>query len=183
MTPNPNSNFGSKILPECAQFLKSRPRVILTSTELKFRSPPVISRGPNRYVGELRYNDPDRSPENCEEANYGSTEETLAKQPIAQSRSQCSPSEDHILIHEREWVDVTANMNTTMKIISWKPVSRNLSRTWCTILTSKNVKLIVHWKSMGPKLRHAFRKGRDTFSDIDWINHIWKGSSKTRIQY
>ena len=37
---------------------------------------------------------------------------------------------------------------------------------------------------MGPMLRCAFLKdGGTTFSDNDWINHIWKGSSKTRFRY
>ena len=35
---------------------------------------------------------------------------------------------------------------------------------------------------MGPKLRYAFRKdGGNTFSDIDWTDHIWMGSSKSRF--
>ena len=53
-------------------------------------------------------------------------------------------------------------------------------------LTSKNENSdgTVHRKSMGPKQRCAFRKDRgDTFSDTEWINHIWMGSSKTRFQY
>ena len=62
----------------------------------------------------LRYNDPDYSPERCEEADYGSIEEIHTEQQTAQSRSQCRQSEDHILFHKREWI----------KII---PVSQNLS--------------------------------------------------------
>ena len=41
----------------------------------------------------------------------------------------------------------------------------------------------VHWTSIGPKLRYAFLKdGGDTFSDNEWIQNIWKESSKTRFQ-
>ena len=68
----------------------------------------VISRLPNRSVDELRYTDPDSSPANFEEADYGSTEETHARQPMTQSRSQRSQSEDHIPIHKTEWVGITA---------------------------------------------------------------------------
>ena len=69
MTQHPKSNFGSKVVPELVQYF-------LTSTESKFRSPPnqgtvpkfsvVLSRGKNRYVEELRYNDPDDFLKNVE---------------------------------------------------------------------------------------------------------------------
>ena len=49
----------------------------------------VISRGSNRYVDELRYKDPEYSPGNFEEADYGSMQETDAEQPTTQSRPQC----------------------------------------------------------------------------------------------
>ena len=42
----------------------------------------------------------------------------------------------------------------------------------------------VHWKSMCPKLREAFHKGGgNDFSDSDWLQHIHKGSKKTRLQW
>ena len=42
----------------------------------------------------------------------------------------------------------------------------------------------VHWKSMGPKLRNAFLKyGSRGFSDQDWVQHIYEGSSNMRFQY
>ena len=68
-----------------------------------------ISRGSNRYVDELRYNDPELSPERLEEAVYGNMQERDAEQPTMQSRSQCSSSDDHIPINERKWEDITAN--------------------------------------------------------------------------
>ena len=63
----------------------------------------------NRYVDELRYNDPEPSPERLEEAGYGNMQEFDAEQPTMQSRSQCSSSDDHIPINERKWEDITAN--------------------------------------------------------------------------
>ena len=37
---------------------------------------------------------------------------------------------------------------------------------------------------MGPKLRNAFQKhGGREFSDADWTQHIYHGSSKMRFQY
>ena len=36
-------------------------------------------------------------------------QETDAEQPTTQSRSQCSSSDDYMLITERKWADVTAN--------------------------------------------------------------------------
>ena len=83
--------------------------ILITSTSRNnTNSGVVISRGPNRYVDELRYTDPDYSPESLEETDYGSIEGTHAQQPTTQSRSQCSQSEDHIPFHKREWIDITA---------------------------------------------------------------------------
>ena len=53
------------------------------------------------YVDELLHNDPHHSLESFEEADFGSTEETHAEQPTTQTRSQCSPSEDHIPIQKK----------------------------------------------------------------------------------
>ena len=69
----------------------------------------VKYRFPSRYVDELRYNHPDYSPESFEDADYGSIEETNAEQQTTQSRSQCRRFEDHILIDQRKWIDLTAN--------------------------------------------------------------------------
>ena len=68
-----------------------------------------ISRGSNRYVDELRYNDPELSPERLEEAVDGNMQERDAEQPTMQSISQCSSSDDHIPTNERKWEDITAN--------------------------------------------------------------------------
>ena len=43
---------------------------------------------------------------------------------------------------------------------------------------------VVHWKSMGPKLRKAFKKVRGRkLSDLDWLRYFFEGSNKTRYQY
>ena len=62
----------------------------------------VLCRDSNRYVDESRYKDPELSPENLEEADYGNIQETDAKQPTIQSRSQCSSSDDHFPINGRK---------------------------------------------------------------------------------
>ena len=97
---------------------------------------------------------------------------------LPQSRSQCSQSEDHILIHEREWIDVT---NTTWESVSWNLFMRLVRRV---DPQQRESDVAFHWTSMSSKLRHAFLKdGGDTFSDDEWIDHTWKRSSKTRFQY
>ena len=137
MIQTPKSNFGSKVTQRLAQFLRSRPSVILTSMESRFRFPStsgnntnswfVISRGPNRSVDELRYKDPEYSPESFEDADYGSTEETHAGQSTTQLRSQCRQLEDPILLDKRECIVLTSlQMNIVLNTCS-KPVSRNLS--------------------------------------------------------
>ena len=70
----------------------------------------VISRGPNRHVDELRYRDPDCSPERHELVNYyRSTEQIRARQPTTQSNPLGNHSEDFIPISERKWIDTPAN--------------------------------------------------------------------------
>ena len=93
-------------------------------------------------------------------------------------------SEESVPIEERKWNDI--------------PAYRNFKGNAFESVVSKLVmKLVrhydqgereadgaVHWKSMGLKLRHAFhREGGHTFSDSDWLQHICKGSNKTRFQY
>ena len=133
------------------------------------------SRGPSRHVDELRHNDPDYSPENFFElGNYWSTQETHARQPTAHSRFQYDPSEDFIPIAERNRIGITRKTY----ILETSKLVRHAD------LQERESDGAIHWKSMGPKLRHAFRKERgDTFSETDWINHCWKESNKTRFQY
>ena len=112
MIQTPKSNFGSKVTQRLAQDIYGI-EILKPSTSGNNTNPWfVTTRGASRYVDELRYNDPDYSPENFEVANYGSIEETHGEQPTIQSRSQCSQSEDHIPFHKREWIDITANEYT-----------------------------------------------------------------------
>ena len=115
-----------------------------------------ITRGANRYVEELRHNDPDYSPEIFELANYRSTEETHARQPTTHSRFQHNPFEDSIQITERNWIDITANeycnkhtLETSISKLVMKSV-RHFD------LQERESDGTVHWKSMGPKSRHLF---------------------------
>ena len=55
---------------------------------------------------ELRYNDPEPSPEIWKEQIIG-TEETHARQPTTRSRSQYNPSEDFSPITGKNWIDTT----------------------------------------------------------------------------
>ena len=125
----PKSNCGSRAMQRSAQFLQSRPSVILKSMESKFYSPArletnvnswvVISRGPNRYVDELRYHDPEHYPESFEEADYGSIEETHAEQRTTCTKSQCTQFEDHILNHTESGL-TQSNQNQGS---SWKQLA------------------------------------------------------------
>ena len=109
----------TKTCRDRGQSLKSRFSVILTKHGIEIQIPctsggntnvwVVICRCPNRYVDELRYKDPEPSPENLGEADNGSMQETDAEQPTIQSGPQCSLSDDHIPIRERKWEDITAN--------------------------------------------------------------------------
>ena len=69
----------------------------------------VISRGSNRYVDELRYNDPEYAPESIQEPAYVSMQETDAEQSTIQSGPQCSLFDEHFHHNERKLEDLTAN--------------------------------------------------------------------------
>ena len=48
----------------------------------------------------------------------------------------------------------------------------------------RELDVAILWKSKGPKLRFAFhQEGGCDFSDSDWLQHVHKGSKKTRFQY
>ena len=136
----------------------------------------VISRGSNRYVDELRCKDPEYSPGSFEEADYGSMQETDAEQPTIQPRPQSNSSVDFIPTKERNWEDITANEYCHK--YEWDTISQILFANW---YDTKITMTESRWRSL--KLKLAFLKhGGDTSSDSDWINHIWKGSSKTPFQ-
>ena len=102
---------------------------------------------------ELRYNDPDYSPEFFELATCRSTEETHVKQPTTHSRFQYNPSEDFIPITERKWIDTTANeycKKCTLETSISKLVIKLVGHV---DLQERESDGAVNWKTMGPKLR------------------------------
>ena len=107
---------------------------------------------------ELRYNDLDYSPESREQANCRSTEETRAPQPKTQSNPLGDHSEDSILIGERKWNDSLAYEK--FKGYTLEPSISKLVMRLVRLLDQKDGETdgAVHLKSMGPKLRHAFRE-------------------------
>ena len=136
----------------------------------------------NRYVDELRYNDPDYSAECFEEADCESIEETHAEQPTTQSTTQCRQSEDHIPIDKREWIDLTANEKKSYVSVGNPYLEFVMRLVRHVDLQERESDGAVHWTSIGRKLRYAFLKhGGDTFSVNEWINNISKGSSKNTI--
>ena len=74
-------------------------------------SNPLHLRGTNRYAEELRYNDPDYSPESYEFSNFRSTDETQARKPTTQSNPVDNLSENFIPIAEGQWIDIPAHLN------------------------------------------------------------------------
>ena len=110
-------------------------------------------------------------------------QETDAEQQTVQSKPHCSPSDDHILIDERKWEDITANEYSHKNELGY--FSQNLLESWyVTNIAVTEADGATYWRLMSQKLKCAFlHHGRDTFTDRDCISHIWKGSSKTRFQY
>ena len=110
-----------------------------------------------------------------------STEETRASQPQIQSNPVSDHSTDFIPIEERKWNDIPAYekvQRTHFGIQHLVKPARHRDQE------ERKTDGAVHWKSMGPKLRHAFLKeGGYTFSDSDWLDWIYRGSNKTRFQY
>ena len=75
----------------------SKASVIMKVVDSRFKSPSasgdntnvwvVKSRGPNRYVDELRYKDPENSPGNREAADYECMQDTDQEQPTIQCQT------------------------------------------------------------------------------------------------
>ena len=107
-----------------------------------------------------------------------------AEQPTMQSRSQCSSSDDHILINERKWEDITAN-----EYSSKYDMGHHVLKFVGQLVRHENRRHreadgAFHWRLIRQKLKFTFLKqGGDAFTDRDLINNIWKGSSKTRFKY
>ena len=98
--------------------------------------------------------------------------------------SQGGRTEDHFLIHQRVWEDLPADeyrngykWEIRVSILVSKLVRHEHSRERDTDGPS-------HWTFMSPKLIIRFQgDGGSNFTDRDWINFTWKGSTKTRFQY
>ena len=175
------------------QFFNWKLHVVLTSMESTYRSPStsgdrskswvVKTRGSNRDVDELHYNDPDRSPERHELANHVSTEDTRASLPKTQSNLMGDHSEA-FPIDEREWNDMSAYGE--FKGTTLESQSRNETWSWCAILTSKIEKLMVQfiWNRWVQSCDTRFQEqGEYTFLILNGLIKIWKASNQTRFQY
>ena len=91
-------------------------------------------------------------------------------------------SDDHIPIPERKWEDIIAKEFSNKCDLGFK-ISTIVGKLVCHEHRSdREADGAIHW--IRHKLKFTFTKqGEDTFTDKDWINHIWKGTSKTRFQY
>ena len=134
---------------------------------------------------ELRYKDPDFSPERSESGNYRSTEETRAPQPKTQSNPTGDRSDDFIPNGEWKWNDIPACEK--FEAHTWESSISKLLMELVHHRDQKDRELdgAVHWKSICPELRHACQEqeGRTFFLILIGSNAIWKGSSKTRFQH
>ena len=104
-------NFGFRIIPRLVQFVMSKIICHNGRHGIEIQIPSssgentnvwvAISRGPNRYVDELRYRDPEHS---LEEADYECMQDTDQQQATV----QLEMSDDHIPIPERKLKDIIA---------------------------------------------------------------------------
>ena len=91
-------------------------------------------------------------------------------------------SEDHIPIHEREKIDITANEYSHKCHLETRISNFGMRLVRHLDFQERESDRAFHWTSMSSKPRRAFLKGgRKKFSDDEWVDHIWKGSSKTRF--
>ena len=111
--------------------------------------------------------------------NHVSTEETRAPQPTTQSNLMSDHTENFIPIGERISNDSSAYDDVRGYTLECRISKRVMKLERHLDLKDQETDGAVHWKSMGPKLRHAFQKeGGYTFSDSQWLERIWKGSNR-----
>ena len=112
-----------------------------------------------------------------------SSDETHENQLKIQSNPVNDHSEESMSSEERKWDYIPAERN--FKNYFEAEVSKLIMRLVRHYDQDvRETDGAVHWKSMCPKLRLAFHKwGGCDFSDSDWLQHIHKGSNKTRFQY
>ena len=165
----------------------------------------VPSTGNNRYVEEPRLNDPDHNPRSSELVNHrgmkrpiamqreagsakmvpsSNIEETHAKQFEIQSNLVNDHCEETIPTEERKLYEILACRNFKRNTFEFAVSKVVMKLEGYYDPDERETDGAVHWKSLGPKLRFAFRKGGGCdFSDSDWLQHIYKGSNKTRFQH
>ena len=93
-------------------------------------------------------------------------------------------SKEVILVGERKWNDFSS-----YKSFKGESLQAEISKLVVRLVLrfdqdERETDGAVHWNSMGLKLRNAFQKsGGRKFSDVDWLQHIFQGSSKMRFKY
>ena len=132
------------------------------------------------------WHDQDDSPQNVEvlsstsveqsHAVTSSFEETHPSKPQAQSSLMSYCSEKLIQIDKGKCNDTLACVNVERNSLDWK-ISKRLT-------DNREIDGAIHWSSLCPKLRLNFeREGARTFSDSQWLGHIYRGNNKPRFQY
>ena len=93
-------------------------------------------------------------------------------------------SKEVFLVGERKWNDIP-----TYNSFKCNSLSAEISKFVVRLVRhydqdGRETDGAVHWNSVVPKLRKAFRKSRGRkFSDPDWLQHIYERSNKMRFQY
>ena len=105
-------------------------------------------------------------------------QDTDQEQPTVQLET----SDDCIPIHERKCKHIIASAYSHKYM--WKSqISKVLSRLVGHECRDRETDGAIHWEVILSKIVITFlRDGSREFTDRDWINYIWKGSSKTRFK-
>ena len=170
--------------------LKSRLPVILTFMELKFTTSGentnvwvVIHPGPNRYVDELRYKDPEYSPRTSKKLIMEACRKLMRNNRLF--------NRDLNAVHSMTTFRLTKeNGKTSLPMrtatnMSWDTISQNLLENWYVPkIAVTEAGGAIHWRLIRQKLKLTFTKqGGDIFTDRDRISHTWKRGSKSRFQF
>ena len=76
-------------------------------------------------------------------------------------------SDDLIPIDERKWSNILACDDVKGRTLEIRISKLVMKLVRHLDVADRGTDGAVHWKLMGPKLRHAFQKGGHTFSDFD----------------
>ena len=99
-------------------------------------------------------------------------------------RIQCTIPKEVIVIGARKWNDILA-----CESFKGDSLSAELSKLVMRLVRhddqdEREPDGAVHWNSMVPNLRKAFRRSEgQEFSDNDWLQYIHAGSNKMRFRY